>query len=294
MAQQVISEAGELEAVPVTTPEEQPIPGTEAIFAVPTTTPEAETITEPVTEQPAQAAPVFKYQTVAEYDKAYKEAERKMHEATDDAATARKNAELYETAIATLSGQIKAAAATTGPDPVLQVQDRLAKTIEGLDFSADPAGAARLLAQAVTETSRTLFRLTMDQERVQHETVSATETRLKERLKPMKLDGFYEELFVPTVDRLWKSPVFQSLPDEIQFSKVVDEMQRTIALVRGPAERGAGERADKLKAAGAMGRGGALPMTPAVAPEDQDLGSFKTDMKAMRVLMQQRVHGLLK
>lgn len=289
MAQQVITEAGELEAVSTTIPVEPATTGAEAIFTVPGDGP-----IEPGTESTTPAAPVFKYRTVEEYDKAYKEAERKMHEATESAASERKNAELYETAIATLSGQLKSASVSTHPDPALQVQDRLAKTIEGLDFSTDPAGAAKSLAQAVTEASRTLSRITMDQERTQHETVSATETRLKDRLKPLKLDGLYEELFVPTVDRLWKSPVFQSLPDEMQFTKVVDEMQRIIASVRGPAERGAGERAEKLKAAGGLGRGGALPMTPVVAPEDQDLGNFKSDIKAMRTLMQQRVHGLLK
>ena len=292
MAKQTVTDTGELEPLTATAVEDEPV----TVLEVEPLQLEKPTEAEPTVDVvvPVAPAPTFKFKTLEEYDTAYKEAERKMHEATESASASRKNAELYETAIATLSGQLKAAAATTGPDPVLQAQDRLAKTIEGLDFSTDPAGAAQALAQAVTETSRTLSRLTMDQERRQHETVSATETRLKERLKPLQLDGFYEDLFVPTVDRLWKSPVFQSLPDEIQFSKVVEEMQRVIASVRGPAERGASERADKLKAAGSLGRGGALPMTPAVAPEDQDLGNFKTDMKAMRTLMQQRVHGLLK
>ena len=232
--------------------------------------------------------PKYKFNSLDEFQKGYTEAEKKMHEATEKASNLEKETEALRQTVITLSQKSQQAQKEGQPNPYEAIDQKMAEEIGQIDFATDPE-ANKKLAKIIANTSRQIAALTLQETRTKEKTVETVNTGLKGRLAQFKvsetetLADFYDDLFLPTIERLWADPVYRAMSDEQQFAKAVAETQKFIGRVRGTGKtQPQQQRADIIKNVQGIGRGGTIPIKTGEVKEDNQLGSLTQDMKEFK------------
>lgn len=228
--------------------------------------------------------PALKYKSIEEYDKAYGESEKKMHEATTKASQLEKEINDLKNTVVLLSQAQAQKTKESGPDPVMEVQNWITSEIQKLDFANDAEGSAKKLSEIIVTANQKLGSHLIQSTTQKQTSEDATHKAIQERLKPLGLDKHYRTLFLPTLDRLIdEDPVFRALPGEIKFQRVVEEIKSLIEGFRNSSKESESERTGALKAGSGMGKGaGPIPIKREGEDQNVGLGSIAEDMKEMK------------